>query len=57
MTEPRFDTVAETLRTHQSELRSLGVASLFAFGSVVRGEARPDSDVDLLLAMTTRVLA
>ncbi len=49
MTKPRLDMVTDTLRTHQTELRSLGVAALYAFGSVARGEAGPDSDVDLFL--------
>lgn len=39
----------ERLRTHASELHSLGVRHLYLFGSTARGEARPDSDVDLFL--------
>jgi predicted nucleotidyltransferase len=41
--------VAERLAAHLEELRSLGVRSLDVFGSVARGEARPHSDVDLLV--------
>ena len=37
------------LRIHRAELDSLGVRSLALFGSVARGEAGPDSDVDLLV--------
>jgi predicted nucleotidyltransferase len=33
----------------EPEIRALGVERLALFGSVVRGEARPDSDVDLLV--------
>jgi len=33
----------------EAEIRALGVERLALFGSVVRGEARPDSDVDLLV--------
>lgn len=33
----------------ESEIRALGVGRLALFGSVLRGEARPDSDVDLLV--------
>jgi len=29
--------------------RSFGVKSVYIFGSVARGEARPDSDVDVLV--------
>ena len=34
---------------HQSELRGLGVARLGLFGSFVRDEATPESDVDILV--------
>ena len=33
----------------EAELRALGVARLALFGSVLRNEAGPDSDVDLLV--------
>jgi hypothetical protein len=35
------------LKEHQAELKRLGVEHLYLFGSTVRGEAGPDSDVDL----------
>ncbi|MBI4339907.1 MAG: nucleotidyltransferase family protein [Chloroflexi bacterium] len=41
--------VKAVIAAHQAELRALGVKSLAVFGSVARGEARPDSDVDLLV--------
>lgn len=41
--------VLAILAAHQEELRRLGVKSLALFGSVARNEARPDSDVDLLI--------
>ncbi|MBI4339909.1 MAG: nucleotidyltransferase family protein [Chloroflexi bacterium] len=44
-----LDQVKAILAAHQAELRALGVKSLSVFGSVARGEARPDSDVDLLV--------
>jgi predicted nucleotidyltransferase len=43
---------AETLRRlseHRAELEGLGVRSLDLFGSLARGEARADSDADLLV--------
>ena len=39
----------ERLVASEEEIRALGVARLALFGSVLRGEARPDSDVDLLV--------
>jgi predicted nucleotidyltransferase len=42
----RNDVIA-TLRGHEAELRAAGVVRLSLFGSTVRGEAGPDSDVDL----------
>lgn len=46
----RRDEIVRHLRDHADELRRLGVSSLSLFGSVARDEARPDSDVDLLVA-------
>lgn len=40
-------TVIDRLRTREAELRGLGLAHLSLFGSTARGEARPNSDVDL----------
>jgi uncharacterized protein len=37
------------LRHNQAEISAYGVKYLALFGSVARGEARPDSDVDLLV--------
>lgn len=37
------------LTNHQAALKDFGVSSLMLFGSVARDEARPDSDVDLLV--------
>jgi predicted nucleotidyltransferase len=41
------DIAIALLKAHEAELRQLGVQSLFMFGSTARGDARPDSDVDL----------
>jgi hypothetical protein len=45
----------EILRRHQGELREAGVKSLKLFGSVVRGEARPESDIDILVEFSRPV--
>ena len=42
------DQVVMTLRAHEMELRAAGVSRLFLFGSVARGDAGTDSDVDLV---------
>jgi predicted nucleotidyltransferase len=42
--------VLDTLAKHRAEIvRRFGVRSLALFGSMARGEARADSDVDLLV--------
>ncbi len=37
------------LAAHRIELKGIGVRSLALFGSVARGEDRPESDIDLLV--------
>ena len=47
--------IIQLLRQHRDELRKrFGVKSLAVFGSVARGEARPDSDVDILVEFEGR---
>ncbi len=43
--------VLQTLRAHQNELRLLGVSHAAVFGSVARGEAGADSDIDVLVEL------
>jgi len=43
------DEAIRRLHTVESEIRRLGVCRLALFGSVLRNEARSDSDVDLLV--------
>jgi predicted nucleotidyltransferase len=40
--------VLRILREHEAELRAQGVTRLRLFGSMARGDAGPDSDVDLI---------
>jgi predicted nucleotidyltransferase len=44
-----LDEALETLRAARPLLDRYGVARIGVFGSVARGEAGPDSDVDLLV--------
>ena len=46
---PSLDDVLNTLRTDQGELRHRGVKHAAVCGSLVRGDAHPDSDIDVLL--------
>ncbi len=41
--------VVATIQRHRDELRQRGIVGVYLFGSVGRDEARPDSDVDLLV--------
>ena len=40
--------VLRILRAHESDIRAQGVSRLRLFGSMARGEAGPESDVDLI---------
>jgi predicted nucleotidyltransferase len=46
---PKLAEVVATLRKHAPELRKRGVDHLYVFGSVARGDARVDSDIDLAI--------
>jgi predicted nucleotidyltransferase len=48
------DRIIATLRQHRRELNEQGVAHIALFGSVARGEARPDSDLDLMIDLDPR---
>ena len=47
------ETVLSLLKTRRPELEKLGIRRLALFGSLARGEARPDSDIDLLAEFTS----
>lgn len=46
---PTLGVVLRKLRDAEPALRQEGISGVWIFGSVARGEARPDSDVDLAL--------
>jgi hypothetical protein len=41
--------ILETLSAHEAKIRSFGVRSLSLFGSSVRGEETPASDLDFIV--------
>lgn len=46
--------VIAALRAHETELRRRGVSHVALFGSVARGEATENSDIDLLIELDPR---
>jgi predicted nucleotidyltransferase len=46
--------IIATLRAHQEELRRRGVRHAALFGSLVRGESKRTSDIDILIELDPR---
>ncbi|MFL4968822.1 MAG: nucleotidyltransferase family protein [Xanthobacteraceae bacterium] len=44
----RADVIA-SLKSQAADIRRLGATSLYLFGSIARGKARDDSDIDLFI--------
>ena len=47
----RVESVIATLRAHEAQLRRAGIRRLSLFGSVARGQALADSDIDLAVEL------
>ena len=45
------EAILNLLQNHSTDLEQMGVISMALFGSAARGEARPDSDVGLLVEL------
>ncbi|HVA14602.1 MAG TPA: nucleotidyltransferase family protein [Stellaceae bacterium] len=48
-------TIIAQLKRHEAELRSRGVRRIALFGSTARGQAGPDSDIDLMVDLDSSV--
>ncbi len=48
---PILETALKSLLSHEAELRAAGVSHAAVFGSVARGEATADSDIDVLVEL------
>ncbi len=51
----RKEEIIQVLKNNRKELNRFHVASLSLFGSVVRGEARSSSDIDILVEFSETV--
>jgi hypothetical protein len=49
MAAATLNEVLEVLRARQGEARAVGIELVGVVGSLARGEARPDSDVDIIV--------
>ncbi len=47
--QARYQEARHFLETEKSRLARMGIRQIGIFGSVVRGEDRPDSDLDILI--------
>ena len=50
------DQILARLRDHAPALRRRGVMRVALFGSMARGEARPDSDIDIMVELDHEVV-
>ena len=50
------DAIIEKLREREADLRAQGVAHAALFGSVARGDDRPDSDIDILVDLDPAIV-
>jgi predicted nucleotidyltransferase len=55
-TAANIEDVIATLRAHRQELERQGVVHAAVFGSVARGDATPDSDVDILVEIDKQIV-
>jgi len=46
-----FEEIIDVIKAHESELKKFGMQKIGIFGSFVRGEATPESDIDFLVVL------
>jgi predicted nucleotidyltransferase len=46
-----FEDIINIIRAHESDLRKFGMVKIGVFGSFVRGDATPESDIDFLVEL------
>ncbi|HKI14078.1 MAG TPA: nucleotidyltransferase domain-containing protein, partial [Roseiarcus sp.] len=49
------DEALQKLKEAEADLRAQGVAHAALFGSVARGENRPDSDIDIMVEIAPQI--
>ena len=52
----KCDEIIAKLREREADLRAQGVAHAALFGSVARGDDRPDSDIDILIDLDPAIV-
>ena len=50
------DEIIKKLKDREADLRAQGVAHAALFGSIARGEDRPDSDIDILVDLDPTIV-
>lgn len=55
MIDPKLDETLSTLRQELAQALGLQLAQVVLYGSRARGEARPDSDIDVLVIINGEV--
>ena len=50
------DEIIEKLKAREADLRAQGVAHAALFGSIARGDDRPDSDIDILVDLDPAIV-
>lgn len=56
MVPMKRDEIIQKLKEREADLRAQGVTHAALFGSVARGEQRPDSDIDIMVELDPKVV-